>query len=385
MSQSKASVHVWVPELTSTRGGIQAFSRHLVEAVATIAGGDRVRVFSKNDRGSAVAPGTNVVIRGFGKWPPVLRTTAFAVGIVLRAIQDRPALIITTHLNFGVAAYMAKRLSRSPYWCVAHGIEAWNLGRKIRSFGLRKTDLVLAVSNYTRRRLLDEQTMSPDKIVILPNTVRGESLVPGPKPDYLMRRHGLTDRHKIILTVARLAEPERYKGYDNILRALPKVRQSIPEIHYVLVGGGADRPRVEQLIRDLEVADIVTLAGAAAEKELGDYYNLCDVFAMPSKGEGFGIVYLEAMACGKPVLAGKTDGSADPLQDGRVGLLVDPDDVSAMAVILTQVLNGNYPSEILYSPEKLRAATLERFGFDRFVSRVNGLLSDFAPDLGVAK
>src|SRR2546421_2483209 len=134
MSQSKASVHVWVPELTSTRGGIQAFSRHLVEAVATIAGSDQVRVFSKNDRGSSVAPGTNVVIRGFGKWPPLLRTTAFAIGIVLRAIRDRPTLIFTTHLNFAVAAFMAKLLAGTRYWCVAHGIEAWNLGRKIRSF-----------------------------------------------------------------------------------------------------------------------------------------------------------------------------------------------------------------------------------------------------------
>src|SRR5207248_1608633 len=112
-----------------------------------------------------------------------------------------------------------------------------------------------------------------------------------------------------------------------ILRALPAIRREIPDVRYVLVGEGEDRARIETLVRELNLFGVVILAGGVSPRELADYYNLCDVFAMPSKGEGFGIVYLEALACGKPVLAGNGDGSSEPLQNGKVGLLLDADDV----------------------------------------------------------
>ena len=118
----------------------------------------------------------------------------------------------------------------------------------------------------------------------------------------------------------------------------------------------------------------MTLAGFIPEEELADHYNLCDVFAMPSKGEGFGIVYLEAMACGKPVLGGNKDGTVDPLVNGELGCLVDPDDVEAIAENLTSILQGTYPNEIMYQPEKLRQKTIDLFGYDRFCQTVAELI-----------
>jgi len=126
----------------------------------------------------------------------------------------------------------------------------------------------------------------------------------------------------------------------------------------------------------------VTLAGTVSDAELPDYYNLCDVFAMPSKGEGFGIVYLEALSCGKPVLAGNMDGSCDPLQHGQLGVLVNPDNTAEIAEALISILKRTYPLPILYRGDELRERTLKAFGPDRFFSEVKYLLDEFQLERG---
>lgn len=389
-------VHVWVPELISKRGGIQTFSRCLIEALVDILGSDHVRVMAKNDpeqtedreQRSAVSGqwsrGPLSVVtglaptRGWGSYPVALRTPIFFFGIIWRAVRDKPDLILSAHLNFGIAGYVVKLFTGIPYWCVAHGVEAWDLHRYLGRLGLLKSDLVLAVSNYTRERLLNEQPLKPQQVVVLPNTIDPDAIKPGPKPDYLMRRHALTVRDKVILTVARLAEPERYKGYDQVLRALPAIRGEIPDLKYVLVGEGEDRSRIEKLIRDLNVCDAVVLAGGVPQRELADYYNLCDVFAMPSKGEGFGIVYLEALVCGKPVLAGNSDGSSEPLQNGELGTLVNADDVAQIASEIVAILReqgAGSKEQGVANGERLREETLKRFGFGQFRNRLRELLA----------
>ena len=133
-----------------------------------------------------------------------------------------------------------------------------------------------------------------------------------------------------------------------------------------MAGKGNNIPHIEALVHQLNLQDCVTLTGFVPESELGDHYNLCDVFALPSRGEGFGIVYLEALACGKPVLAGNQDGAVDPLLNGEIGCLVDPNDVQAIAQNLTQILQGTYPNPVLYQPEILRQKTIENFEFAQF-------------------
>lgn len=337
---------------------------------------------AKNDPASEMVSDFPRRSAGWGNWPLRLRTLAFAVGVIWSAMRDRPRLVITTHLNFGILGYLLKSVTGIPYWCVAHGVEAWNVNRRLSRLGLQKSDLILAVSNYTRQRLLAEQPLKAEQLVILPNTIHSEAMKPGPKPDYLMRRHALTIRNKIILTVARLAESERYKGYDHVLRALPGIRDKIPDVKYVLVGEGGDRSRIETLIRDLEICDAVILAGGVSARELPDYYNLCNVFAMPSKGEGFGIVYLEALACGKPVLAGNDDGSSEPLQNGQLGVLVEADSVNEIAKELTRVLEGTHPLDVLRAPERLREESLKKFGFVSFKERLAALLESLAAKAG---
>src|SRR5262249_41470875 len=129
-----------------------------------------VQVMAKNDLSRTDPDKTPAPVRGWGNWPPSARSIFFLFGIIRAALRDRPDLIVTTHLNFGIAAYILKLLTGTPYWCVAHGVEAWNLQRRLARLGLLKADLVLAVSDYTRQRLLSEQPLRRDQIRILPNT-----------------------------------------------------------------------------------------------------------------------------------------------------------------------------------------------------------------------
>ena len=123
--------------------------------------------------------------------------------------------------------------------------------------------------------------------------------------------------------------------------------------------------------------DAVVLAGFVPDEELSEHYNLCDLFAMPSKAEGFGIVYLEALACGKPVLAGNKDGSRDALNDGELGLLVDPDDTAEIASEVIRVLRRQHPHPNLFRPELLRQRVTELFGVETFKRNVADRLRPF--------
>jgi len=239
---------------------------------------------------------------------------------------------------------------------------------------MQKANLALAVSHYTRDCLIHEAGLDPDRVKILPNTFAAERFAITPKAPRLLRKYGLRPDTQVILTVCRLEETERYKGYDQIIKALPEILRSAPGARYLLVGKGSDRVRIEKLIAEIGVQEAVILAGFIPDEELVEHYNLCDIFAMPSRAEGFGIVYLEALACGKPVLAGNKDGSRDALADGELGLLVNPDDTDEIAAEIIRVLRREHSHPKIFHPELLRRRVIELFGFEAFKQAVDNLL-----------
>lgn len=377
------NIHLWLPELVRTKGGIQVFSRFFLRALVAGLGDSVPRLFCKNDRRGTlgeVVP-EEVAATCAGDWPGVFRTAAFVGQIVPAALRECPDLIICGHMNFAAAAYWVHRWRRIPYWIIAHGIEAWDLHRTGMRAAVRASQRILAVSRFTRDRLIEQLDLPPDQVVLLPNTFDDRGLEPGPKPEYLLRRYGLSARQRVLLTVARLSSPERYKGYDKIIDAMPAILERVPDAHYVLVGKGDDRGRVERRVRDMGIEDHVSLAGFVPEAELRDHYNLCDVFAMPSKGEGFGIVFLEALACGKPVVAGNQDGSRDALCDGELGALIDPDDVGQIAGTLADILLRRYEHALMYRPDALREAVVARYGYPRFAAQLGECLAGFTGDV----
>jgi phosphatidyl-myo-inositol dimannoside synthase len=146
-----------------------------------------------------------------------------------------------------------------------------------------------------------------------------------------------------LLTVARLEH--RYKGHDVLLEALGAIRARVPDVEWVVIGEGTLRPELEELARSRGLADCVRFLGAVSDGERNAWLRRADVVAMPSRlpgaglaGEGFGIVYLEAAAYGKPVVAGNVGGALDAVGDGETGLLVDPTDAGAVAEAVATLL-----------------------------------------------
>ena len=377
-------VHLWVPDYESSAGGIQTFTRFFVKAVGECLPSAQITVFSKQDNSQPVfaphQPPVNFSCAGW--WPARLRTGAFTAQLLGSALRRKPDLILSTHVNFAPMAAWLKRLQPVRFAAVAHGVDVWGSQRRMVTRALRRADRVLAVSRFTRSRLLASGGFQPDQIGLLPNTVDTERFTPDRKPRHLLKRFGLQQGQPVILTVARLASAERYKGYDQIIQALPEIRRRVPDVRYVIGGTGPDRARLEVLIGQLGLTDVVTFAGYIPDHELVSFYNLCDVFAMPSKGEGFGIVYLEALACGKPVLAGNKDGSVDALLDGELGVLIDPDNVSEIGSALTAMLTRKHPLAILQQPDRLRARVIETYGYRRFVEIVNEQLQALGVQTG---
>lgn len=203
-----------------------------------------------------------------------------------------------------------------------------------------------------------------NKIFVLPNPVDGQKFYPASKPEDLIRKYGLSG-YSIILTVARLAKTEQYKGYDKVIEALPLVLQKNPRVKYFLIGKGDDEKRVRDLIGKNNLRENVIISGGLTDEELVKYYNLCDLFVMPSKGEGFGFVFLEALACSKPVISGNQDASPEPLLGGELGLLVNPDNTKEISDAIMKILDKKAPSKIL-DGQYLRKKVLEAYGLDKF-------------------
>jgi len=269
--------------------------------------------------------------------------------------QTSEHLIVCGHINLLPAALLAKKICGGSVHLIIHGIEAWRPVRSpLTNACVRHIDGFISVSEVTKQRFIAWSGLRAEQGVVLPNCVDLSAFAPGPKPAALIERYGLRGK-KVIMTLGRLASEERYKGFDEVLEVLPKLAAEIPDLCYLIVGDGPDRARLVKKAKALgaEVLDFgnkgvavplgnspngscsdrvsapcprVIFAGRISDAEKADHYRTADLYVMPSSGEGFGIVYLEAMACGIPLVGSKTDGSREALRGGMLGALVDPCD-----------------------------------------------------------
>jgi glycosyltransferase involved in cell wall biosynthesis len=352
-------IHIWSSSFTNIEGGIQEFTRFVVRAVQESFPEYEVKVV---EYGVFSTKETTLfwILRKF-------QGVIFSLGLLLRVFRERPKVIISTHLHFAPVCWLADCLWGIPSIVVSHGVEAWGKFSPWKARILRGIRLHLAVSRFTRDRLVEAAGVAVRNVAVFPNTFDENRFIPAAKSLELLQQLGIKPDRKIILTVGRLAITEQYKGYDQIIRLLPRLAQMIPNIHYLLVGSGNDQERVKQLIVDSGVQDKVTLAGFVPREQLPAYYQLCDLYAMPSTGEGFGIAFLEAMACGRPCLGGSLDGSRDPLMDGKLGTLVDPRQLEDVAAGIIKALDGT--DERDHTP-KLEQIVRTEFGYHSFRERL---------------
>ncbi len=349
------------PDAFGGRGGIAAYNRDMITAWCS-----HPRV-------------TAVVGLGLGKaepcpLPPRLawrtgsdgRRERFAARSLKAAVADGPFdLVVCAHVNFLPVAVAASRVARAPLLLLVYGVDVWepHNSRLVRE-SLRFVDAICSISQITLDKLDRWHPLGELPQWVVPNAVHPEAFGLGERPPALLARYGLEGR-TVLLTVARLSSKERYKGIDEVLDALPALAVTHPSLSYLIVGSGDDRERLEHKAARLGVAERVVFAGYAPDGELADHYRLADAFVMPGRGEGFGFVYLEALACGIPVVASKMDGSREAVRGGALGELVDPDDPADVERAILAALargRGVIPDGLSY------------FFWERFEERCHAML-----------
>lgn len=301
------------------RGGIAKFNRDLLGAIAGMRECAEVVIVARH---APDAP---------GELPARIRqhpVAAGRAGFLLAALREGANgpfdLVVAGHINLCAPAAFIAGLRRARTLLFIHGIDAWQRhGRATVRLALGRMDIVAGVSRFTLDRFRAWSGMPDLRLRHLPNCVDLRAYGAGARSPELARRLGLAGR-TTVMTLGRLASTERYKGIDEVIEALPALSRHVPDIAYLVCGEGDDCERLAAKAMTLGVADRVVFSGYVPEADKADYFRLADAYVMPSRGEGFGIVFLEALACGIPVVGSRLDGSREALLDGALGELVDP-------------------------------------------------------------
>jgi phosphatidylinositol alpha-1,6-mannosyltransferase len=236
------------------------------------------------------------------------------------AFRQEIDLILVGHVNYAPLAWLLKRFQpQLRYGVMLYGIEAWQPLSTVRRRAVQRADFLISISEYTKQKAVESNGLDSDRVHLLPNALEYAQTNPS-QIDVLASPQGVGMR---LLSVCRLEQSEGYKGVDKVIECLPELIKRVPDIQYTVVGGGNDLERHRALAESLGIASRVQFLGFITEEEREACYRECDVFVMPSAGEGFGFVFLEAMKYGKPIVAARSGGAPEVVRDGVNGKLVE--------------------------------------------------------------
>jgi phosphatidylinositol alpha-1,6-mannosyltransferase len=345
-------------------GGIAQYNRDVIDAMCGFDRVSEVVVLPRIDPEIGFKHPTNATYD--------LASACGTIGFTTRSAvhaAGRYDLVYCAHINllpFAAAIAWTRRL---PLVLAIYGIDAWRrpsgLGGR---FGMGAVSLVLSISQITLDRFLGWSNFASDRCAVLPNAIHAADFGVGTKENALSRKLGVSGR-PVILTFGRMSADERYKGFDEVIQALPRLLPRIPGLVYVAAGDGSDRARLEAKAKALGVGDHVRFCGRVSEAEKADLYRLSDAYVMPSSGEGFGFVVLEALACGTPVVASSADGTREAVLGGELGLLVDPKDADGLEAAIIKAV----------SRPKAVPPGLGHFSFANFEKRLATALGRVVP------
>lgn len=340
-------------------GGIAQYNRDLIAALSDLPEVEEIVAIPR------------YIPRSVEKLPPKLNYCVEGAGgkiryikAVIKAMRGKFDLVICGHINLLALAWMASIKNRSPLVVLVYGIDVWQPHKSLLvRVLLSRVDAFWTISEITRDKMVAWSKISTAHFHLLPNAIALDRYGVAPKDAALTERYGLSKR-KVMMILARLASYERYKGVDELLEIMPILLTREPQLVFLVAGDGDDRPRLEQKAKMLGIADGVVFAGYVREQEKAAHFCLADNFVMPGRCEGFGFVFLEAMACGVPVVASSLDGSREAVRFGELGKVVNPDDRVALteAIILTLNTEKHIPDGLDY------------FSFDNFRSRLQTLV-----------
>jgi len=351
-----------VPDLFGPPGGIARYCRMVCHSL--IRSGLEVRVIALHDQptgatqAAAMFPG--LYYRACAGQRPTFVRQAVQSGL------GGAGVVLIGHPNFAPLGLALARLMRVPASVFMYGIEVWEPLPTQRQWALRHMDQWIAISRFTAQRAAMANALPLDRIRILHNCLDPQlktraALLTTPQPPSL-------------LTVSRLVRANPYKGHDYVLRALPLLLQRFPDLIYHVVGDGDRRPMLEALAADLGIAMAVRFHGNVPDNALPLRYADASVFIMPSQSEGFGFVFIEAMAQGTPAIGGNRDATPEVIVDGETGYTIDPTSVEAIVDRTTHLLCN--PELRQRMGQAAACHVREMFGFGRFQYTLLSYLAD---------
>ncbi len=285
---------------------------------------EKLTIFSMHDEEHAVCkpyfPAS--VFKGFASKKILFVVNAWKQGIASR-------VVILSHVNLLFPGYLIKLFSpKTKLILIAHGIEVWQPLSRFRKRMLQKADLILPVSHFTKEKMKALFDLAEKKFVVINNCL--DPFLPLPENEdnrtEWRTKYGIGEQGIVLMTLSRLSAKEKNKGYDRILSAIKKLQPEFPQLKYLFVGkyDNDEKTRLDVLIQSLGIDGSVIFTGFVEDRDLASYYNMADVYIMPSEKEGFGISFIEAMYYNLPVIAGNRDGTTDALLNGQLGVLIDP-------------------------------------------------------------
>ena len=346
------------PSLQSI-GGVQTYTRQLFAGISVVLAPENVRI---------VSIAADPEARPDGATLPALAKLRFLIRCFTSSLAFRPDTIVCMHIGIAPLARAISRITRKPYWLVLHGIEVWGDLPEAKLRALRDADRSIVLSCFTLQTASMRHALAQKDALLLPpyfEPVASQNHLPADSVSH------------IVLTVGRLSASERYKGHDAMLEAWPAIVKRMPDAVYWIVGDGDDRPRLQAKATQLGVSNSVKFFGNLTGANLEACYARCDVFAMPAQsapsasppqGEGFGLVYIEALAHGKPVLAANDGAPAEFLRNGEFGLLVNPASVREITDALVALLTDRERSQRMGAAGKTWVET--ELSFEKFCERL---------------
>jgi phosphatidyl-myo-inositol dimannoside synthase len=335
-------------------GGIAAVSRLTVDALRDATGHPPLTLALTHDpRDGSFATG-------------IVARSRFGMRVAAATLTRQCDWLLFTHLSLAAVQRALPPWARLPYGVFLHDVEAWQPLSAVRSRILANAFVRIANSEYTARRVA-EANPAVGPIVACPLALSAEwSAIAsaGPVP---------TAPPRTVLIVGRMVASERYKGHDQLLDAWPSVMAQMPTARLICVGEGDDVGRLKARVADLGVASAVEFTGFVSEDDRRRHYRQAAVFAMPSRREGFGLVYLEAMASGLPCLGSVHDAASSVIANGDTGWLVDQSDIRALSSRLVQLLV--HEEERRAMGEAGRRRFLEQFTFESFTDRLRATIA----------
>jgi phosphatidyl-myo-inositol dimannoside synthase len=353
------------------KGGISRYNRYQITACRELFGQANIRVLSllgptEDDFEDDFAVTWHGTGTGMISKAGMIRHT------FSQALSWKPDIILTAHVNLSGLASIAGNICGAITVMNAYGLEIWSPMRRDAAWGLKKVDYIIADCHNTASFLVQQKKYRKENISVIWDCIDKDKFYPIARLSMeTLAKYGIPDpqKHFILLTLGRLSLPDAlYKGYGRLIKVFSKVSERYEEARLVIAGRGNYVTELKKMAADLKLEDRICFTGSIEEKDMASIYNCCKVFSLVTesgegKGEGIPLTPLEAIACGKPVMVGNQDGSAEAVIENN-GWVVDPNDLEYQSKIIMEFIKD---SELLksYSENALRVSE-KYFSYNEF-------------------